>query len=317
MNPYDPNTHPGADLVAETLGVPEVSTLNTTYRLGSPLYQAATRMIGAAYELDARHDRVTVAARDALRLLEPVGRGELSGARVSYAILRTAVPKLGELITQQDRAYDQLIEAISAYQHLQPSTEHSTAKAHELHQEQSSGRDDDWAVAGDRRLRALEAVEAGGVRFRLAGIGDDPYVVWEKAQRQDPAIWPQTVQRLVADGLLHQDTGESCTGPDNFSRSRRRVKPPFAQRVRQRHGCLPRSTAATPPRPTAPFPTRPSGALPRRSASPRVPADSFRRKGISCPPPYSLPSSPSARSMLSVSRARCLCWSRGGPPGRR
>ncbi|MFE3860272.1 large ATP-binding protein [Streptomyces goshikiensis] len=214
MNPYDPNTQPGVHLVAETLGVSEVSTLNTTYHLGSPLYHAATRMIGAAYELDERHDRVTVAAKDALRLLEPVGRGELGGARFSYAILRTAVPKLGELLTQQDRAYDQLVEAVSAYQRLQPSTQPSTAHAHEPHQERSSGRGDDWAIAGDRRLKALEAVEAGGLRFHQSAVYGYSYLSDSRGPHPAaPKVWPETVQRLVADGLLHPDTSESLYRP--------------------------------------------------------------------------------------------------------
>ncbi|MGX1762243.1 large ATP-binding protein [Streptomyces lydicus] len=215
MNPYDANAHPGTHLVAETLGVSEVSALNITYRPGEPLYRSATRVIGAAHELDVLHNRVTDAAKDALRLLEPVGRGELGGARVSYALLRTAVPKLGDLLAQQDRAYGQLVESISAYRRLLPEPDaahRSTKKVPGLGQKPTSDRDDGWAVAGQRRV-ALEAVEAGGVRFRRTAIGDDPYVSREKTQQQDPAIWPQTVQQLVAEGLLRQDTSEGLYQP--------------------------------------------------------------------------------------------------------
>ncbi|MFJ3190456.1 hypothetical protein [Streptomyces halstedii] len=60
---------------------------------------------------------------------------------------------------------------------------------------------------------ALEAVAAGGVRFRRNAIGEDPYISREKAQWQDPAVFPQTVQRLVADGLLHQDITENVYRP--------------------------------------------------------------------------------------------------------
>ncbi|MFD4337878.1 large ATP-binding protein [Streptomyces anulatus] len=215
MNPYDPNTQPGPHLVAETLGVSEVSTLNTAHHHGSPLHEAATRMTGAARDLDDRHDQVTNAAKYALRLLEPVGDGKLSGARFSYAILRTAVPKLGDLLTQQDRAHDQLFEAISAYQSLLPEsdTERSTVKAHEANQEQDSGRDDDWAIAGDRQLRALEAVEAGGLRFHQSAVYGYSYLSDSRGPHPAPKVWPQTVQRLVADGLLYQDTSESLYRP--------------------------------------------------------------------------------------------------------
>ncbi|MYV69535.1 hypothetical protein GT043_27045 [Streptomyces sp. SID2131] len=215
MNPYDPNTNPGTHLVAETLGVSEVSTINTTHRTGGPLYEAATRVIGAAYELDERHGQVTGAAKNALRLLGDIGDGKLSGARVSYAILRTSVPKLGELLTRQDRAHDLLVEAISAYQSLlpEPGTEHSTVKAHEANQEQDSGRDDDWAIRDDRRLRALEAVEAGGLRFHQSEIYGYVCLSDSRGPHPAPKVWPETVQRLVADGLLHQDTSESLYRP--------------------------------------------------------------------------------------------------------
>ncbi|MFE6719403.1 large ATP-binding protein [Streptomyces albidoflavus] len=121
MNPYDASTHPGAHLVAETLAVSDISTLNTPHPPGERLERAAFRVMEAAKELDVRHNHVTDRAQDALRLLEPLGRGELGRARVSYALLRTAVPMLGDLLAQQDRAYDQLLESLSAYQRLLPT----------------------------------------------------------------------------------------------------------------------------------------------------------------------------------------------------
>ncbi|MFF8805574.1 large ATP-binding protein [Streptomyces omiyaensis] len=215
MNPYDPNEEPGLHLVAETLGVSEVTMLNTKYRPGSPLYRAATGVIGAAYELDAQHDQVTGSAKEALRLLGPVGDGKLSGARLSYAILRSSIPKLGDLISQQDRAYDRLVEAVSAYRRLlpEPGTERSTMKTREANQERDPGRDDEWAIVGDRRLRALEAAEAGGLRFHESALYGYAYLSDSRRPSAAPQVWPETVQRLVADGLLHQDTSESLYRP--------------------------------------------------------------------------------------------------------
>ncbi|MFJ9975030.1 hypothetical protein [Streptomyces sp. NPDC090621] len=97
MNPYDAHTHPGEHLVAETLGVCEVSPLNVIHYPDQPLYGAATRVMEAAYDLDRRHDQVMDAGKDALRLVEPVAGGNLHGAHVSYALLRTALPELGGL----------------------------------------------------------------------------------------------------------------------------------------------------------------------------------------------------------------------------
>ncbi|MGQ4453405.1 large ATP-binding protein [[Kitasatospora] papulosa] len=135
---------------------------------------------------------------------------------MSYALLRTALPELGDVLAQQDRAYSQLVESLSAYRRLPSSPEpaqRATNRSHGQGQKTMPDRDEDWAVAGGRGLVALEAVAAGGVRFRRNAIGEDPFISREKAQRQDPAVFPQTVQRLVADRLLHQDTTESVYRP--------------------------------------------------------------------------------------------------------
>lgn len=216
MNPYDADTHPGPYLVVEVLGVGDVSVPTLVHGPGEPLHQAATRVIEAAAALDERHESVRDAVRRSQRLLEGVGRGEVGRAQVSYALLRTALPELGDVLAQQDRAYSQLVDSLSAYRRLPSSPEpaqRATNKSHGQGQKGRPDRDDDWAVAGGRGLVALEAVASGGVRFRRNAIGEDPFISREKAQRQDPAVFPQTVQRLVADGLLHQDTTENVYRP--------------------------------------------------------------------------------------------------------
>ncbi|MFG3199861.1 large ATP-binding protein [Streptomyces sp. NPDC048208] len=208
MNPYDANTHPGEHLVAETLGDAGVSALTIANHPDEPLHRAATQMIGAAHDLDVQHDRVTDAAQKALRVLEPVGRGELRGGRVSYALLRTAVPEIGDLLARQDRAYDQLVEAISSYHRLLPAADAAQRPTtNEPSQAQGPGGDDDWAIAGFRLREALESVEAGGLRLCRTAIGEDPYLSGGTDLRPQPLA--MTVQRLIADGLLQQDTREN------------------------------------------------------------------------------------------------------------
>ncbi|MGV9790999.1 large ATP-binding protein [Streptomyces sp. NPDC003435] len=218
MNPYDANTHPGEHLVAETLGVSDVSTLDVIHHPDEPLHRAATRVIEAAYDLDQRHDQVTDAGKHALRLIEPVAHGNLRGARVSYALLRTAVPELGDVLAQQNRAYTQLVEAITAYRHLLPRPVAAGRSASERVFEPSSGQHSvpvgDWAIAGDRQLRALEAVEVGGLRLCRTGIGEDPYLSDGTGLRPKPLA--ETVRRLVANGLLHQDTAENPYRPGHL-----------------------------------------------------------------------------------------------------
>lgn len=75
-------------------------------------------MIEAAAALDERHESVLDAVQRAQRLLEGTGRGEVGRAQVSYALLRTALPDLGDGLAQQDRAYSQLVESLSAYRRL-------------------------------------------------------------------------------------------------------------------------------------------------------------------------------------------------------
>ncbi|MEU6405511.1 large ATP-binding protein [Streptomyces sp. NPDC046985] len=216
MNPFDADTHPGPYLVVEVLGVGDVSVPALAPGPEEPLHQAATRVIEAAAALDKRHESVLGAVQRAQRLLEGIGRGEVGRAQVSYALLRTALPEVGDALAQQDRAYSQLVESLSAYRHLlteSNSSQVTPVKTHELDDDHGAGRDDDWAVSGDRSLGALEAVEAGELRVRQSAIYGYIYLSDGTGQRPDPEVWPETVQRLVADGLLAQDTSEELYRP--------------------------------------------------------------------------------------------------------
>ncbi len=131
MNPYDADTHPGPYLVVEVLGVGDVSVHALAHGPEEPLHQAATRVIEAAAVLDERHESVLDAVQRAQRLLEGTGRGEVGRAQVSYALLRTALPDLGDCLAQQDRAYSQLVESLSAYRRLLSSPPASTRQQQE------------------------------------------------------------------------------------------------------------------------------------------------------------------------------------------
>ena len=216
MNPHDATKRPGAHLVAEMLGDEDPWTLNTAYQPTDPRYRAATLVIGAAHELDELHSRVTRATRAALRLLEPVGRGEFNGSPNSYTPLRSAAEQIGRLVSVQNAAYERLVQSISAYRRLLPEPDPappSRTETRDLDGEQVPGRDDDWAIRGDRQLRALEAVEAGELRFHQSPVYGDIYLSDGHGQRPNPEVWPETVQRLVADGLLDRNTSEGLYKP--------------------------------------------------------------------------------------------------------
>ncbi|MFE9597173.1 large ATP-binding protein [Streptomyces hokutonensis] len=216
MNPHDATKQPGAHLVAEMLDVEDPWTLNIAYRPSDPLYRASTLVIGAAHELDELHGRVTRATQAALGVLEPVGRGEFNGSPSSYEPVRSAVQQIGRLVSAQNATYERLVQSIVAYRRLLPEPNPappSHTEARDQDNGQVSGRDDDWAVSADLRLRALEAVEAGGLRFHQSGVHG--YISLSDARGERPAdlVWPETVQRLIADGLLDRDTSEGLYRP--------------------------------------------------------------------------------------------------------
>ncbi|MFI2031676.1 large ATP-binding protein [Streptomyces buecherae] len=210
VNPHDPTERPGAHLVAEQLGVTDPYTLNIAYQPGDPLYRAATHIIGAAHELDELHNRVSHATRVTLEVLKPVARGEFTGAPDTYEPVRSAVRQVEQLASRQSRAYERLAEAILVYHRLFPE---ANAAQPSRGEGRGHGRGDDWAVAGERGLDALRAVEAGELRFHRSAVYGYAYLSEGHGQRPDPGVWPGTVQRLVAEGLLEQDTRESLYRP--------------------------------------------------------------------------------------------------------
>ena len=135
-----------------------------------------------------------------------------------YGILPTTGPQIELLVARRGAAYEQLTRAVSTYHRLMPESDAElTSKAARqslgLAPEQTPKRDDDWAIAGGRQLQALEAVETGGLRFHQSPAYGYLYLSDGRGQRPNPEVWPETVQRLVADGLLDQDTSEGLYRP--------------------------------------------------------------------------------------------------------
>ena len=63
------------------------------------------------------------------------------------------------------------------------------------------------------RLGALGAVEPGGLRLHQSAAYGCIYLSDGRGQRPNPEVWPETVRRLVADGLLDQDTSDGLYRP--------------------------------------------------------------------------------------------------------
>ncbi|MEW1660599.1 large ATP-binding protein [Streptomyces sp. NPDC093707] len=218
MNPHDPAKRPGAHLVAEEFGVADPWELSGNRPLRDPLGLVGTMVADVARDVDKLHGELARSAQSAINPLAPVAQGDPAGMHGRYGVLRTTGPQIELLVARRGAAYEQLTRSISAFRRLLPEQEagaSSKAAVHDLgkEKEQGPGRDDDWAISGDRPLMALEAVEAGGLRFHHSGVYGYIYLSDGRGQRPSPEVWPETVQRLVAEGLLDQDTSEGLYRP--------------------------------------------------------------------------------------------------------
>jgi hypothetical protein len=218
MNPHDMAKRPGAHLVAEEFGVEDPWALSDDHPPRDPLYLVGRMVAEAARDVDELHGQLTRAAQSAIELLEPVGRGDHASMRGWYGILGTTGPQIELLVARRGAAYEQLTRAVSRYHRLLPESDTEPASKAPLQglspaPEQAPGRDDDWAIAGGRQLGALEAVEVGGLRFHQSAAYGYIYLSDGRGQRPSPEVWPETVRRLVADGLLDQDTSEGLYRP--------------------------------------------------------------------------------------------------------
>lgn len=215
MNPYDPAERPGAHLVAEQFDVDDPWLLSENYAPDDPRDLVGRMIAEDARNVDGLHKELTRAARSAIELLEPMGRGDLD-MRSRNGVLEAVGPQVDVLAARRAAAYEQLTRSIATFRRLVPeqgADRPSKTATHGLDAEQEPCRSDDWAISGDRRLGALEAVEAGGLRFHQSAVFGDIYLSDGQGQRPNPEVWPETVRRLVADGLLHQETSESLYRP--------------------------------------------------------------------------------------------------------
>ncbi|WP_050370041.1 hypothetical protein [Streptomyces acidiscabies] len=218
MNPHDPAKRPGAHLVAKEFGVEDPWALSDAHPLRDPLDLVGRLVAEAARDVDNLHGQLASAAKATIKVLEPIGRGDHASMRAWDGVLRDRGPQIELLAARRGEAYEHLTRAVDAYRRLLPDSG-LTQPSKELGQEldlgtaAESARDDDWTIAGGRQLGALRAVEAGGLRFHQSSVYGYIYLSDGQGQRPNPQVWPETVQRLVADGLLERDTSEGLYRP--------------------------------------------------------------------------------------------------------
>lgn len=212
MNPHDPAQRPGAHLVAADLGVDDPWDLSDSHPPHDPREIVGRLVATTAREVDDLHGQLTRTAQSAIEILEPLSRGEHASMQGPYGVLRATGPAIELLVARRGAAYEHLTRAVSAYQDLLPEPAASPDPPGRVQNldsadEQQPDRDDDWAIAGDRQLVALRTVEQGGLRLCRTGIGDDPYLSEGSGER--PTVYSETVERMLADGLLAKDTSTS------------------------------------------------------------------------------------------------------------
>lgn len=215
MNPYDPAERPGAHLVAEQFDVDNPWLLTENHAPGDPRDLVGQMIAEDARNLDSLHGQVTRAARSAIELLEPISRGDLDKSS-RYGVLEAVGPQVEVLAARCAAAYEQLTRSIATFRRLVPNqgTDRPQKTAtHDVGREQEPARSNGWAISGDRQLSALERAEAGDLRFHQSSVRGDIYLSDGRGERPSPEVWPETVQRLVADGLLEQDASEGLYRP--------------------------------------------------------------------------------------------------------
>ncbi|SDP40994.1 hypothetical protein [Actinacidiphila guanduensis] len=214
MNPHDPSVRPGAHLVAAELGVEDPWELSDRHPLRSPLDIVGRLVATAAHETDDLHADLTHAAQAAIEKLEPIAQGKATQIRGSYALLGSAGPQLELLAARRDTAYQQLARAVAGYRLLLPEAAGTAAQGlgPELERtaEDAPGGSDDWAIAGDRQIQALRAVDRGGLRLKQSALSEQDRYLSDGTGVLVP-IWAQTVERMLADGLLDLDTTTTPT----------------------------------------------------------------------------------------------------------
>ncbi|MFI9626466.1 large ATP-binding protein [Streptomyces sp. NPDC052042] len=223
MNRYDPAERPGAHLVAEEFAVDDPWDLTDNLPIHHPLDFVGRMVAAAARDVDSLHRQLCGAAQSAIQALESVSRVDHSTLRSPDGILGASASQIELLAARRSAAYDQLTQVISSYRHLlrEPQVALSSqapnlGRKPERDQGSYTGqesRQDDWAIANGRQLTALEAVEAGGLRLRQSAVYGYTYLSNGTGQRPVPEVWPNTISRLVADGLLNQDSSEGLYRP--------------------------------------------------------------------------------------------------------
>ncbi|MEU6172735.1 large ATP-binding protein [Streptantibioticus parmotrematis] len=221
MNVHDPLVRPGAHLVAEAFGVDDPRAFSDGRLPHRPLDMVGRMVAEAAREVDELHGALTRAAETAIRVLEPISRGENPAMRGRNGTLHTTGLQIELLAGRRGAAYEQLVRAVPAYRRLAASPdavqpERATAQA--VREQAAPDVDkpswgDDWAISGGRGLVALEAVSAGDVRFHLSPLSGDTWVSDSNAEHSAPRIRPETVEQLVFMGLLEKDVTESPYQP--------------------------------------------------------------------------------------------------------
>lgn len=198
MTSRDPAQLPGARFVTDVLGTgPEQLALRHTP--DDPRRPVARAVAAAAREVDGLHQSLIGRAADAIRALEPVVRGEDPDLPLASGVLGTAAHDIDLLAARRGAAHQHLARLVTAYQQLSTDPAATTMPVR-------LGRRHGEAADVDEEVRALRAVERGGLRWKQSTLSPADRYLTDGTGVLPPAH-AAAVERLIADGLLTIDTG--------------------------------------------------------------------------------------------------------------
>ena len=264
MNPHDPRERPGAYRVAEMFGVDDPWELSDNHPVGSALDLIGRTVAESARDVDELHSALAQAPRSAIEALTPIARDDIAGlgeqgSPCTPPVQTSDSPRpTGQRLRPTDPSPVQLPASPNSRSARSPFRSSGITRTSRW--QSSHGRGTTTgpspAIVSDGLWKPSRPVGCAstGVRSGPTTSG----LPTAAADALEPEVWPETVRRLVADGLLDQDTNEALYRPGQLLSLTAEGETALREARPRLRACPPPCTAATP----APFPAaRP--ALPR------------------------------------------------------
>ncbi|MER7702396.1 hypothetical protein ABTX81_05790 [Kitasatospora sp. NPDC097605] len=224
MNPHDPLKKPGAHLVHERLGVDNPWELHRRHPDDRALARLGFAVATAARDFDTLHTELVAKAQQVIERLDPIARGDHASMLGINGILQSAGLKVEMLTARRGAAYQQLTGALTAYELCTdasglPSAEPALTRGQAERHTRAPGAPDLLNVSSryGRHLlefNALVAIDRGDLRLCESPTGGYTYL--SGLREEGPAVWVDTVEELIDEGLVAADASTSSYRPGHL-----------------------------------------------------------------------------------------------------